>query len=97
MNLHPDEVIDFINTNNLSFVEGLVKLTIHEIDFKETNMIRTMVKVGAFPHNKGLIDYDFSFQPSVNQQQIKDFESLRFLEAQENIVFLDQVVLGKHI
>lgn len=95
MNLHLDEVLDFINSNNLSFTEGLVKLTVHEIDFKETNMIRTMVKVGAFPHNKGLNDYDFNFQPSVNQQQIKDFESLRFLESQENIVFLGPSGVGK--
>ena len=46
--LHLDEVLDFITANNLSFTEGLVKLTSHEIDFKEANMVRSMVKVGAF-------------------------------------------------
>ena len=35
MLLHLDEVLDFITANNLSFTEGLVKLTSHEIDFKE--------------------------------------------------------------
>lgn len=39
MNTHLDEVLDFIKTNTLSFAEGLVKLTAHEIDFKEANMI----------------------------------------------------------
>lgn len=61
MNTHLDDVLDFINTNNLSFTEGLVKLTTHEIDFKEANMIRSMVKVGAFPHHKTLNDFDFTF------------------------------------
>ena len=92
---HLDDVIDFVNTNDLSFTDGLVRLTSHEIDFKEANMIRSMVKVGAFPHYKGLKDFDFAFQPSINQQQMKDFESLRFLESQENIVFLGSSGVGK--
>lgn len=95
MDTHIDEVLDFITTNNLSFAEGLVKLPSHEIDFKEANMIRSMVKVGAFPHQKGLRDFDFSFQPSVNEQQIKDFETLRFIESLENIVFLGSSGVGK--
>lgn len=95
MNTHLDEVLDFVTTNNLSFAEGLVKLTSYEIDFKEENMTRSMVKVGAFPHQKGLKDFEFSFQPSVNEQQMKDFETLRFIEAQENIVFLGSSGVGK--
>lgn len=92
---HLDDVIDFINTSNISFVEGLTKLTTHEIDFKEANMIRSMVKVGAFPHKKEIKDFDFEFQPSINQQQILDFTTLRFLELQENIVFLGPSGVGK--
>lgn len=95
MQLHLDEVIDFITSNNLSFTEGLVRLTMHEIDFKEANMIRSMVKVGAFPHQKGIEDFDFTFQPSINEQEIRDFETLRFLESAENIVFLGSSGVGK--
>lgn len=92
---HLDDVIDFINKNNLSFAEGLTKLTTHEIDFKEANMIRSMVKVGAFPHTKEIKDFDFDFQPSINKQQILDFATLRFLESKENIVFLGSSGVGK--
>ncbi|WP_278320196.1 ATP-binding protein [Inediibacterium massiliense] len=95
MTTHLDHVIDFINKNNLSFVEGLTKLTTHEIDFKEANMIRSMVKVGAFPHTKEIKDFDFDFQPSINKQQILDFATLRFLESKENIVFLGSSGVGK--
>ena len=95
MQLHLDEVIDFVTSNNLSFTEGLVRLTTHEIDFKEANMIRSMVKVGAFPHQKGIEDFDFTFQPSINEQEIRDFETLRFLEGAENIVFLGSSGVGK--
>lgn len=95
MLLHLDEVIDFINKNELSFAEGLIKLTNYEIDFKEINMIKSMVKTGAFPHLKELKDFDFSFQPTINKQQLLDFETLRFLEKHENIVFLGSSGVGK--
>lgn len=58
-------------------------------------MIRSMVKVGAFPHQKGIEDFDFEFQPSINEQEIRDFETLRFLEISENIVFLGSSGVGK--
>ena len=92
---HLDEIIDFTTKNNLSFVDALVKLTSYEIDFKETNMIKAMVKVGAFPHNKEIKDFDFHFQPNINRDEILDFISLRFIEAKENIVFLGSSGVGK--
>ncbi|GIN88513.1 hypothetical protein J6TS2_48990 [Heyndrickxia sporothermodurans] len=58
-------------------------------------MIQSMVKVGAFPHLKEMKDFDFSFQTSVNQQQILDFLTLRFIEKNENIVFLGPSGVGK--
>lgn len=69
MDLHLDEVIDLITSSPLSFTEGLCKLTNYEIDFKEANMIRSMVKVGAFPHQKGISDFDFDFShPSTRKR-----------------------------
>lgn len=35
MILHLDDTINFINKNNLSFTDGLIKLTNYEIDHKE--------------------------------------------------------------
>lgn len=92
---HLDETIDFMNNNQLSFVDTLIKLTDYEIDMKEINMVRAMVRVAAFPHHKEIKDFDFEFQPSVNKEQILDFTSLRFIERKENIVFLGTSGVGK--
>ncbi|MBM7716075.1 DNA replication protein DnaC [Bacillus thermophilus] len=95
MALHLDETVDFMMKNQLSFTETLIKLTDYEIDIKEINMMKSMVKVAAFPHLKEVKDFDFDFQPSVNKQQILDFTTLRFIELQENIVFLGPSGVGK--
>jgi DNA replication protein DnaC len=92
---HLGETIDFGMSNQLSFVDTLLKLTNHEIDMREKTMIYSMVKVGAFPHRKEIKDFDFGFQPSVNKQQILDFTTLRFIEEKENIVFLGPSGVGK--
>ncbi|MCD3204257.1 ATP-binding protein, partial [Clostridium botulinum C/D] len=84
-----------LSTVHLSFVDAFIKLAAYEIDFKEANMIKSMVKVGAFPHKKEVKDFDFSFQPSINKDQILDFLTLRFLNTQENIVFLGPSGVGK--
>lgn len=95
MTQHVGEVVDFSISNQLPFVEALVKLTNYEIDVREQNMIHSMVKVAAFPHRKEIDEFDFEFQPSINRQQILDFITLRFLEACENIVFLGPSGVGK--
>lgn len=95
MNERLDETLDYISKNNLSFTDGLIKMTQIEIDHKEVNMIKSMVKVGDFPHLRELKDFDFDFQPSINKQQIYDLETLRFVENNENIVFLGTSGVGK--
>lgn len=95
MKLHLDEVRDFVTANGLSFTEGLLKLSNYEVDFKEQNASRSMVKSAAFPFVKELEDFDFDFQPSVNEQEMREFASLGFLEKNENIVFLGPSGVGK--
>lgn len=89
------EVRDFVTTNGLSFTEGLLKLSSYEVDFKEQNASRSMIKAVAFPFVKELKDYDFEFQPSVNEQEMRELASLGFLEKNENIVFLGPSGVGK--
>ena len=35
--IHLDETVDFITANNLSFIQGLIKLTDYEVNQKEKN------------------------------------------------------------
>jgi len=95
MTNHLNDTIDFSMKNELSLIDTLLKLTNYEIDVREKTMINSMVKVGAFPHRKEINEFDFEFQPSINKQQMLDFTSLRFIERNENIVFLGPSGVGK--
>ena len=95
MIVHLDESIDFSIKNNLSVIDTLVKLSNYEIDVREQKIIQSMVKVAGFPYKKELKDFDFEFQNSINEDEIRDFTNLRFLENRENIVFLGSSGVGK--
>lgn len=90
-----DQTIDYVNKNNLSFIEGFLHFTEAQVDRKKANLISHSVKMAGFPKLKTLAEFDFDYQPSINQQQIHDLNSLRFIEKQENVVFYGNSGVGK--
>ena len=46
------------------------------MDFKEQSASRSMIKAAAFPFVKELKDFDFEFQPSVNEQEMRELTNL---------------------
>lgn len=90
-----DKTIDYVNKNNLSFIDGFLYFTEAQVEKKKVNLINHSVKMAGFPRLKTLADFDFEYQPSINQQQIFDLNSLRFIEKQENVIFYGNSGVGK--
>lgn len=90
-----DETLDFVTKNNLSFIDGFQYFTDAQVEKKKVNLVTHSVMMAGFPKIKTLAEFDFDYQPSINQQQIYDLNSLRFLEKQENIVFYGNSGVGK--
>ena len=42
-----------------------------------------------------LLNFDFSYQPSIDKQVIDDLMSLRFVEQKENVLFIGTSGVGK--
>ena len=95
ISLQIDDYINKINEHKLSIVDALCELTSKEVEVKNFNAAHAMVKVAAFPHLKELKDFDFEFQPKINKQQFLDFESLRFLDNNSNIILIGNSGVGK--
>ena len=87
--------MDMINKEEKSAVDALYELTEKEVKFKTERAISTMIKTAGFPFSKTIDDYDFDFQPSVKRKEIEDYKSLRFLENNENLLFIGSSGVGK--
>ena len=90
-----DQTLEQVNKNNLTFVDGFLYFTQAQVEKKKQNLIQHSVKVARFPSVKTLSEFDFDFQESINKQQIYDFNSLRFIDKKESIVFYGNSGVGK--
>ena len=88
-------IIERINRNEIDFTEGLWELTEKEIKMKAARAKVAIIKVANFPYQKTFDDFDFSFQPSLNKNEILDLRHLKFIENKENILFIGPPGVGK--
>lgn len=90
-----DKYIDLINENKKTVIDALYELTTLEMDLKYERAMSACVRVANFPFIKTFNEFDFSFQPSINKDKILDFSNLRFIESNENILFVGSPGVGK--
>jgi len=87
--------LDQITNKQIPFTDALLELTEKELEFRNERASKIQISVSAFPFEKTMSDFDFDFQPSINKPQLLDFESLRFVENKENILFFGSSGVGK--
>lgn len=87
--------LEEITKREIPFTDALLELTKKELDFRNERASKIQISVSAFPFEKTLEDFDFDFQPSINKVQLLDFQSLRFLDNKENILFFGSSGVGK--
>lgn len=90
-----DQYIDLINNKKKDVVDVFYELTNLEIELRNKKAIYGCIRTAGFPFLKTFDDFDFSFQPSINKEQIIDFKNLRFIENKENIIFVGSLGVGK--
>ena len=84
-----------LNSNEISFIEKLNNLLEAEINFRDERAKKINITVSHFPFNKTINDFDFSYQPSINKNQILNLTSLNFIETKTNIIFMGSPGTGK--
>ena len=90
-----DNYLERVVKDDLNVVEVLDHIFSEEADSKRRRAYETQLMTSGFPMKKGLGDFDFGFQPSLDKRQIDELATMRFLENGENIVFLGPPGVGK--
>lgn len=81
--------------NKLSYLEFLQTLIEDEMNNRKDNSLKKRLAKAKFPVIKKLEDFDFKFQPSINEKEIYDLATCSFVRKKENIVFIGQTGTGK--
>lgn len=90
-----DTYIELINSKEKDVVNTLYELTKLEIDVMIEKKAKHSIQFAGFPYYKTFEDFDFTFQPAINREQILDFKNLRFIDKKENILFVGSPGVGK--
>ena len=95
INENIDHYIDLINKNERNLVDALYELTESQVTFKDEIAKLSLIRTAGFPYNKTFEDFDFTFQPSINRDELTDLKNLRFIDKKENILLMGSSGVGK--
>lgn len=90
-----DEIIGQIERNELSAVEAIDLLLAEEYSTRETRRVRIAMMTARLTGIKTLESFDFSFQPSLDRNQILALAELGFIARKEAVHFLGPPGTGK--
>jgi DNA replication protein DnaC len=89
------EVLETAKEQSFSYLQMLDALLEEEVACKEQRRLDTAFKISGLPFIKTLDDFDFSFRPGLDRQQIAELFDLTFLARHDNVLFLGPPGVGK--
>jgi len=78
-----------------SYADFLADLLAIEVDARRERYLRTRTRLAHLPFRKTFEDFDFAFQPSVDERQVKELATLSFVSHADNVLLLGPPGVGK--
>jgi DNA replication protein DnaC len=78
-----------------TYAEFLDRLLDAELEERYNRYLHTRLRLANFPYQKTLADFDFQFQPSIDERQIRELAQLSFVEECSNVILLGPPGVGK--
>ena len=90
-----DNILDTAASKQLTYHEMLEQLLAVEVDTRRERYLSTRTKMVHFPFQQTLEQFDFAFQPSIDERQVKELANLAFVAEATNILLLGPPGVGK--
>jgi DNA replication protein DnaC len=82
-------------SNELSFSEVLSMLLSDEIELRRDRSLQRLISHAHLESNKTLEHFDFTFNPTIKPQQIRELSTCHFMDKAENILLIGPTGTGK--
>lgn len=79
----------------LSFQDFLLRLLEQQMIEKIDRSINRRIQLAGFPMVKRLEEFDFAYQPQIDEKLLRELANLNFLNEAKNIIFLGPPGVGK--
>src|SRR5690349_1023349 len=78
-----------------SYADFLLEVMSAEADARKQRYLKTRLQLAHLPFLKTFEQFDFAFQPSIDERQIRDLRTLRFVHEASNVILLGPPGVGK--
>ena len=90
-----DNSLDAAANKQLTYPEMLADLLGVEVSARRERYLTTRTRLAHLPFRRTLEQFDFSFQPSIDERQVKELANLAFIAEATNILLLGPPGVGK--
>jgi DNA replication protein DnaC len=80
---------------SLTYTDFIARLLDAEMEHRYQRYTTAFMKLARFPFQRTLGDFDFSFQPSIDERQVRELATLGFVDGATNLLLLGPPGVGK--
>src|SRR6516165_4245969 len=78
-----------------SYADFLLEVMNTEADARRQRYLKARLQLAHLPYVKTFDQFDFAFQPSIDERQIRELRTLRFVHEASNVILLSPPGVGK--
>lgn len=78
-----------------TYADFLCELVVAEADARSSRQLQARLRLASLPGTKTLSQFDFGFQPSIDERQMRELASLSFVAEASNVILLGPPGVGK--
>jgi len=78
-----------------AYADFLLEVMSAEVDARRERYLKTRLQLAHLPYVKTFEQFDFSFQPSIDERQVRELRTLRFVHEASNVILLGPPGVGK--
>ena len=78
-----------------SYADFLLEVLTVDVEARRQRYLKTRLQLAHLPYVKNFEQFDFGFQPSIDERQIQELRTLRFIHEASNVILLGPPGVGK--
>jgi DNA replication protein DnaC len=90
-----DSLLEQASKTDPAYGDFLLDVLRVETEARRQRYLKTRLQLAHLPYLKTFEQFDFDFQPSIDERQIRELRTLRFVHEAENVIFLGPPGVGK--
>lgn len=90
-----DSRLEVAAARQLTYLDFLDDLLEAELAARRERYLKARIRLAHLPFHKTLDQFDFSFQPSIDERQIRELATMAFVANATNVLFLGPPGVGK--